>query len=172
MALFETYRLSREQAERRLKRTLSGDPASGEQSVLVALNCGRLKVAQEMLEGDPMLGEDFRKMVRDHLRSAGGRAATIKHWSVPIRLPVWDEYAAEARRSGMRIGEVLSAALENELARRGQALDPIERLDANVRAYHSAAGTLIARLEAVVGRMGAGVTSPGESVSTRAAPRR
>jgi hypothetical protein len=150
MAYFEMYRLTRERAESRLGRGLAGDATSGEVAVVLALNSARVKVVREMIEGDPTLGDDFRQMIVDHLDRATARASTIKHWTVPIPMPVWDVYAAEARRNGLRIGEVLAAALENELSRRGQAVDPIERLDKTVRDYQATAAELIGRLQRAV----------------------
>jgi hypothetical protein len=162
MAYFETYRLTREKAEGRLGRTLTGDATSGEVAVILALNSSRLKVVREMIEGDPTLGDDFRRMVVDHLDRAAARAATIKHWTVPIPMPVWDAYAAEARRNGLRIGEVLAAALENDLGRRGRALDPIEQLDHTVRGYQATAAELIGRLQRAVEQIDArGGIEPG-----------
>jgi hypothetical protein len=161
MAYFELYRLPRERAESRLGRGLAGDATSGEVAVILALNSARVKVVREMIEGDPTLGGDFRQMIVDHIDRATARASTIKHWTVPIPMAVWDVYAAEARRNGLRIGEVLAAALENELSRRGQALDPIERLDKTVRGYQATAAELIGRLERTVEQL---------SLATRSGP--
>ena len=67
MALFERFHLSQEEAEARLKRTLTGDPTRGEIGLLAALSANKLDDVEGRLARDATLGADFRELVAEHL---------------------------------------------------------------------------------------------------------
>jgi hypothetical protein len=137
MAMFERFHLSQEEAEARLKRTLTGDPTRGEIGLLAALNANKQDDVRTRLERDSSIGADLNELVTDHLRKARERWETRKAWSVTVPLPVWDEYARESRLTGRSITECLAAAVRRDYERRKGTLEPLETLDQNVRAFGS-----------------------------------
>ena len=155
MGLFERYHLSPADAEARLKRPVTGDPARGEQAVLAALNSDRLDDARRLLERDPTIGADFRELVDGHMRKAIARADQVKSWSVSLPLPIWDDYARLARVAKIPIGEALAAAVQRDFERRREVQAPMEALDTNVRAYHRAATELMEEVRRLAERVGA-----------------
>ncbi len=154
MGLFDRYHLSATDAEKKLKRPLSGDPSRGEQAVLAALNADRVEDARRMVDRDPGLGADFRDLMEEHLRRAVARAGQVKSWNVLLPLPIWDEYARQARLGKIPIGEALAAAVQRDFDRRKEALAPLDVLDENVRAYHRAALELTEEVRKVHARLG------------------
>jgi len=154
MSMFERYHLSQEEAEARLKRALTGDPTRGEIGLLVALGANKLDDVEGRLARDATLGADLRELVADHLQKARVRWETRKAWSVTLPLPVWDEYARESRLTGRSITECLVSAIRRDYDRRKGAVDPLEALDQNVRAFHAAATQLLHEARQVVERVG------------------
>jgi hypothetical protein len=73
---------------------------------------------------------------------------------VTLPLPVWDEYARESRLTGRSITECLVSAIRRDYDRRKGAVDPLEALDQNVRAFHAAATQLLHEARQVVERVG------------------
>jgi hypothetical protein len=153
-ALFERLHLSQDEAEARLKRTLTGDPTRGEIALVAALNANKFDDVQRQLARDASLGADLRDLVTEHLQKARARWETRKAWSVTVPLPVWEEYAREARLTGRSITECLVAAIRRDYERRKGALEPMETLDQNVRAFHAAATQLLADARQVLERVG------------------
>ncbi len=141
MGLFERYHLTAADAEKRLKRPLTGDPSRGELAVLAALNVDRFDDARRLLERDPGIKGDFRELMEEHLRRA-------------VPLPVWDEYARQARLAKVPVSEVLAAAVQRDFDRRQEALAPFDVLDETVRAYHRAAGEVLDELRQLQTRLG------------------
>jgi hypothetical protein len=139
MGLFERFHLSQEEAEARLKRALTGDPTRGEIGLLAALVANKLDEVQSYLVRDATLGADLRDLVAEHLQKARARWETRKAWSVTLPLPIWDEYAREARITGRSITECLVSAVRRDYDRKKGTLEPLETLDQNVRAFHAAA---------------------------------
>jgi hypothetical protein len=133
MALFDRFHLSQEDAEARLKRALTGDPTGGEIGLLAALSANRLDDAQARLARDTSLGQDLRELVAEHLQKSRARWETRRAWSVTLPLPVWDEYAREARITGRSIAECLVSAIKRDYERKKGTLEPMETLDQNVR---------------------------------------
>jgi len=154
MAMFERYHLSQEEAEARLKRALTGDPTRGEIGLLAALSANKLDDIEGRLARDATLGADLRELVAEHLKKARVRWETRKAWSVTLPLPVWDEYARESRLTGRSITECLVSAIRRDYDRRNGAMDPLEALDQNVRAFHAAAAQLLLEAHQVVERIG------------------
>jgi len=154
MAMFERYHLSQEEAEARLKRALTGDPTRGEIGLLAALGANKLDDVEGRLARDATLGADLRELVAEHLQKARVRWETRKAWSVTLPLPVWDEYARESRMTGRSITECLVSAIRRDYDRRKGALEPLETLDQNVRAFHAAATQLLAETRQVLDRVG------------------
>jgi hypothetical protein len=154
MPLFERYHLSQEEAEARLKRPLTGDPTRGEISLLAALSANKLDDVQSRLARDATLGQDLRDLVAEHLQKARSRWETRKAWSVTLPLPVWDEYARESRITGRSVSECLVAAIRRDYECRKGTVEPLEALDQNVRAFHTAATQLLAEARDVVQRVG------------------
>ena len=154
MGLFERFHLSQEEAESRLKRALTGDPTRGEIGLLAALGANRLDDVQSCLARDATLGADLRELVAEHLQKARARWETRKAWSVTLPLPIWDEYARESRVAGRSITERLVSAIRRDYERKKGTLEPLETLDQNVRAFHSAATQLLQEARQVMERVG------------------
>jgi|SRR5438552_7553894 len=154
MALFERFHLSQDEAEARLKRPLAGDPTRGEIGLIGALNADKHDDVQNRLDRDAAIGADLRELLAEHLRKARARWETRKAWTVTVPLPIWDEYAREARVTGRTITECLGAAVRRDYERRKSALEPLETVDQNARAYHTAATELLNQARAIVERIG------------------
>ena len=154
MPLFDRYHLSQEEAEARLKRALTGDPTRGEIGLLAALSANKLDDVQSRLARDATLGQDIRDLVTEHLQKARARWETRRAWSVTLPLPVWDEYAREARITGRSITECLVSAIRRDYERKKGTLEPMETLDQNVRAFHAAATQLLEEARQVMERVG------------------
>jgi len=154
MAMFERFHLSQEEAEALLKRPLTGDPTRGELGLLAAINSNKPDDVQSRLDHDTSIGADLRELVTNHLRKARERWETRKAWSVTVPLPVWDEYAREARLTGRSITECLAAAVRRDYDRRKGTLEPLEALDKDVRAFHAAAAQLLQETRQVIERVG------------------
>ena len=84
----------------------------------------------------------------------GAQRNTRKAWSVTLPLPVWDEYARESRITGRSITECLASAVRRDYEQRKGTLEPLETLDQNVRAFHSAATQLLQEARQVLERVG------------------
>lgn len=153
MPLFDRYHLSQEEAEARLKRALTGDPTRGEIGLLAALSANKLDDVQNRLARDATLGQDLRDLVTEHLQKARARWETRRAWSVTLPLPVWDEYAREARITGRSITECLVSAIRRDYERKKGTLEPMETLDQNVRAFHAAATQLLEETRQVLERV-------------------
>lgn len=136
------------------ERPIGGDPSRGEQAVLAALNSDRFDDARRTLERDPAIRPDFRELVEDHLRKAIERAGKVKSWNVTLPLPVWDEYARQARLAKLPISEILAAAVQRDFDRQRETLSPVETLDHSVRAYHRAAGEVMDEVRQLAARVG------------------
>ncbi len=154
MPLFERYHLSQEEAEARLKRPLTGDPTRGEIGLLAALSANKLDDVQSRLARDAGLGQDLRDLVTDHLQKARARWETRRAWSVTLPLPVWDEYAREARITGRTITECLVSAIRRDYERKKGTVEPLEALNEDVRAFHAAATQLLEEARGVLARVG------------------
>ena len=154
MALFERFHLSQEEAEARLKRTLTGDPTRGEIGLLAALNANRIDEVHSRLAREATLGADLKELVSEHLQKARARWETRKAWSVSVPLPVWDEYARESRLTGRSVSECLAAAIRRDYDQRRGASEPMETLDQNVRAFHAAASQLLQEARQMIDRVG------------------
>jgi hypothetical protein len=154
MAMFERFHLSQEEAEALLKRPLTGDPTRGEIGLLASLNANKPDDVQSRLDRDASVGTDLRELVTNHLRKARERWETRKAWSVTVPLPVWDEYAREARLTGRSITECLAAAVRRDYERRKGTLEPVEALDQDVRAFHAAATQLLQEARQIIERVG------------------
>lgn len=154
MTLFERFHLSQEDAEARLKRVLTGDPTRGEIGLLAALNTNKYDDVQSRLARDTDVGADLRDLVSKHLKKARARWGTRKAWSVTLPLPIWDEYAREARITDRSITECLAAAVRRDYEQRKGTLEPLETLDQNVRAFHAAATQLLQEAKQVLDRLG------------------
>lgn len=154
MALFDRFHLSQEEAELRLKRSLTGDPTRGEIGLLAALNANKLDDVQGRLARDANVGPDLKELVGEHLEKARNRWETRRAWSVSVPLPVWDEYARESRITGRSISECLVSAIRRDYDRRRGTLEPLETLDENVRAFHAAATQLLQEARQVLERVG------------------
>ena len=154
MALFERFHLSQEEAESRLKRTLTGDPTRGEIALLAALGANKLDEVQSALGRDSTLGADLRQLVTEHLQKARSRWETRKAWSVTLPLPIWDEYARESRVTGRSVTECLVSAIRRDYERKKGTLEPLETLDQNVRAFHTAASQLLQETRQVLEKVG------------------
>src|SRR5207247_7174987 len=154
MPLFERFHLSQEEAEARLKRALTGDPTRGEIGLLAALGANKLDDVQSRLARDATLGADLRELVAEHLQKGRARWETRKAWSVTLPLPIWDEYAREARITGRSITECLVSAIRRDYERKKGTVEPLETLDENVRAFHAAANQLLQEARQVLDRVG------------------
>jgi hypothetical protein len=154
MALFERFHLSQDEAEARLKRPLTGDPTRGEIGLIAALNADKHDDVKTRLGHDASIGADLRSLVAEHLQKARARWETRKAWTVTVPLPIWDEYARESRVTGRSITECLAAAIRRDYDHRKGTLEPIETLDHNVRAFHSAASQLLQETRQVLERLG------------------
>jgi hypothetical protein len=154
MALFERFHLSQEEAEARLKRTLTGDPTRGETGLLAALGANKLDDVEGRLAHDATLGADFRELVAVHLQKVHARWETRRAWSVTLPLPIWEEYARESRITGRSVTECLVAAIRRDYERRKGTVEPLETLDQNVRAFHAAATQLLGEARQVMERIG------------------
>ena len=154
MALFDRFHLSQEEAEARLKRVLTGDPTRGEIGLLSALGANKIDDVQARLARDNALGQDLRELVAEHLQKSRARWETRRAWSVTLPLPVWDEYAREARITGRSITECLVSAIKRDYERKKGTLEPMETLDQNVRAFHAAATQLLQEAREVLERVG------------------
>jgi hypothetical protein len=154
MPLFERFHLSQEEAEARLKRPLTGDPTRGEIGLLAALGANKLDDVQSRLARDATLGEDLRQLVAEHLQKTRARWETRKAWSVTLPVPIWDEYAREARITGRSITECLVSAIKRDYERKKGTVEPLETLAENVRAFHSAASQLLQEARQVLERVG------------------
>src|SRR3989454_7905364 len=154
MPLFERFHLSQEEAEARLKRPLTGDPTRGEIGLFVALGANKLDDVQSRLARDATLSEDLRQLIAEHLQKTRARWQTRKAWSVTLPVPIWDEYAREARITGRSITECLVSAIRRDYEQRKGTVEPLETLDQNVRAFHAAATQLLAEARQVLERVG------------------
>ena len=154
MALFERFHLSQEEAEARLKRVLTGDPTRGEIGLLTTLNGNKYDDVQTRLARDVDVGADLRDLVSQHVNKARARWETRKAWSVTLPLPIWDEYAREARITGRSITECLASAVRRDYEQRKGTLEPLESLDQNVRAFHAVAAQLLNEARVVLDRLG------------------
>jgi hypothetical protein len=154
MALFDRFHLSQDDAEARLKRALTGDPTRGEIGLLGALSANKLDDAQARLARDTSLGQDLRELVAEHLQKSRARWETRRAWSVTLPIPVWEEYAREARITGRSITECLVSAIKRDYERKKGTLEPMETLDQNVRAFHAAATQLLQQAREVLERVG------------------
>ena len=163
-ALFERLHLSQDQAEARLKRTLTGDPTRGEIAMLAALNANKFDDVQRQIAHDASLGPDLRELVTEHMKKARARWETRKAWSVTVPLPVWEEYAREAKLTGRSITECLATAISRDYRRRRDTVEPLDTLNQDVRAFHAAATQLLAEARQVLERVG-----PLQEVSMRLA---
>src|SRR4051812_48107644 len=114
MALFERFHLSQDEAEARLKRPLTGDPTRGEIALIAALNADRHDEIQSRMTRDTTIGADLRELVTEHLHRARARWATRKAWSITVPLPIWEEYAREARITGRSITDCLVTAIKRD----------------------------------------------------------
>ena len=85
---------------------------------------------------------------------AKARWETRKLWQVTVPLPVWDEYAHEARVTGRSVSECLSAAIRRDYELRRGAQQPLAALDDHVRLFHSAANEILAEARRVVETLG------------------
>jgi hypothetical protein len=153
-ALFARLHLSQEEAETRLKRPLAGDSTRGEIGLLAALNANKFDDVQRQLARDASLGADLGDLVTEHMRKARLRWETRKAWSVTVPLPVWEEYAREARLTGRSITECLVAAIRRDYERRRGTMESLETLDRHVRAFHAAATQLLSEARQVLERVG------------------
>jgi hypothetical protein len=153
-ALFERLHLSQEEAESRLKRNLTGDPTRGEIGLLAALNANKFDDVQRQLDHDAGVAADLREMVVGHLQRARARWETRKAWSVTVPLPVWDEYAREAKLTGRSITECLAVAISRDYQRRRGSVEPLEALNEDVRGFHAAAGQLLQEARQIIERVG------------------
>src|SRR5206468_11373961 len=106
--------------------------------LLAGLSANRLDDVDSRLARAATLGADVRELVAEHLQKARVRWETRKAWSVTLPLPVWDEYAREARITGRSITECLVSAIKRDYDRKKGVLEPVETLDLNVRAFHAA----------------------------------
>jgi hypothetical protein len=154
MTLFERFHLSQDDAEARLKRPLTGDPTRGEIGFLIALNGNKYDDVQSRLARDAEVGADLRELVSRHLKKAHARWETRKAWSVTLPLPVWNEYAREARITDRSITECLAAAVRRDYEQRKGTLEPVQTLDQNIRAFHGAAAQLLQEARQVLERVG------------------
>jgi hypothetical protein len=154
MALFDRFHLSQEDAEARLKRALTGDPTRGEIGPFAGLGANKLDDVQARLARDGSLGQDPSELVTEHLQKSRARWETRRAWSVTLPLPVWDEYAREARITGRSITECLVSAIKRDYERKKGTLEPMETLDQNVRAFHAAAAQLLQESRQVMERVG------------------
>lgn len=110
---------------------------------MAALNANKYDDVQSRLARDSSIGEGLRELVAEHLQKARKRWETRKGWSVTLPLPIWDEYAREAKITGRSITECLVSAITRDYERRKGTTEPLETLDQNVRAFHSAATQLL-----------------------------
>src|SRR5206468_3374980 len=154
MTLFERFHLSQEEAEARLKRSLTGDPTRGEIGLLAALIANKLDDVQSRLARDATIGADLRELVAEHFQKARARWETRKAWSVTLPLPIWDEYARESRITGRSVTECLVSAIRRDYERRKGTAEPLETLDQNVRAFHAAAAHLLKEARQVIEHVG------------------
>src|SRR5713101_5032643 len=154
MPLFERFHLSQEEAEARLKRALTGDPTGGEIGLLATLVANKLDDVQSRLGRDATLGADLRQLVAEHLQKTRARWETRKAWSVTLPVPIWDEYAREARITGRSVTECLVSAIRRDYERKKGTVEPLETLDQNVRAFHAAASQLLHEARQVIERVG------------------
>lgn len=154
MPLFDRFHVSQEEAEARLKRSLTGDPTRGEIGLLAALVANKPDDVQSRLARDATLGADFRELVVEHLQKARARWETRRAWSVTLPIPIWDEYARESRITGRSITECLVSAIRRDYDRKRGTLEPVETLDQNVRAFHSAATQLLQEARQVIESIG------------------
>jgi hypothetical protein len=119
MPMFERFHLGQEEAEARLNRCLTGDPTRGEIALLGALNANRFDDVQARLTHDNSVGSDLRAIVAEQVQKAKARWETRKLWQVSLPLPVWDEYAREARMTGRSVSECPRGSSSTRL--RGEA---------------------------------------------------
>jgi hypothetical protein len=154
MALFDRFHLSQEEAEARLKRALTGDPTRGEIGLVAALSANKLDDVQSRLARDTSLGQDLRELVAEHIQKSCARWETRRAWSVTLPLPVWDEYAREARITGRSITECLTSAIRRDYERKKGTPEPVETLEQNVRAFQAAATQLLEEARQVLDRVG------------------
>lgn len=132
--------LSQDEAEARLKRSLTGDPTRGEIALLAALNANKFDDVQRQLEHDASLGPDLRELVTEHLKKARARWEARKAWSVTVPLPVWEEYAREAKLTGRSI--TVLAEARGVLERVG----PLQEISMRLARIESAIGSIPGRI--------------------------
>jgi hypothetical protein len=114
----------------------------------------RAPAPRRALDHDANLGADLRELVAEHMKKARASWETRKAWSITVPLPVWDEYAHEARLTGRSITECLVAAIGRDYHRRRGTVEPLETLDQEVRAFHAAAVQLLQEARQVIDRVG------------------
>lgn len=154
MTLFARYVVTVEEAERGLKRPLTGDPLRGEHAVLAALDDARLNDARRLLERDASIRPDFREFIEERLRLAETEPGATKSWTLALPGALWAEYARIARLSNAPISECLVAAIQRDSECRRKALDAVAELDKAVRTYHGAATQLLDELQQLTQRLG------------------
>lgn len=154
MALFDRFRLTLEDAEGRLSRPLTGDPSRGEKAVLAAINAKRFEDARRLLDRDASVGADAKTLFETHLRAQAARWETFKSWDISLPLPIWDEYARDSRLGHTSISRCLSAAIRRDYDRRMAALEPIDALRADIRAYHATQMQILEEARELVSRLG------------------
>jgi hypothetical protein len=154
MSLFEPFHLTQEEAEARLKRSLTGHPMRGEIGLLAFLQANRLDEAETLLSRDETTGTDLRDLVTSHLRKARVRWGTRKTWSVTPPGPV----TGTSTR-----GKPASPAARHRMPRRCGAprlrttewsSEPLETLDESVRAFHTAATQLLEESRTIIAQVG------------------
>lgn len=153
MALFPSNELTAEDIERELRRPLSGDPSEGEVALVNALRGLRLDEVRRTLECDGRIGNDCRELIERKLKELL-RQGEQKSWSVPLPMPLFQEYAQLARTSATTVGTCLRAAIERDSARRKQDLDAASSLELAVREYNGATSVLLGEVRDLVTRVG------------------
>jgi len=153
MALFDRFHLTLEEAEAALHRPLTGDPSRGEKAILAAINGGRYNDARRLAES-PGLRQDAKDLFLGHLTAQAERWQAMKAWKVSIPLPVFDEYAREARVNRTSISRCLTAAIKRDYERRLAVAEPVDTLRAEVRAYHATQLQFLEEMRGLVGRLG------------------
>lgn len=154
MTLFAKCVVTVEDAERELKRPLTGDPSRGEHAVLAALDATRLGDARRILERDPLVRTDFRELIEERLRAAQTEPGELKSWTVWLPAALFEEYALMARHANAPVGECLAAAIQRDSDQRRQTLDVLAELNKAVLGYHRAAKQMLDELHDLMVRLG------------------
>jgi hypothetical protein len=120
-------------------------------------HCGRAFGADDDVTCQKSAVLDCRSHV-EHLPRPDELHGAPPQWracnTVTLPLPVWDEYANEARITGRSITECLVSAIKRDYERKKRTLEPMETLDQNVRAFHAAATQLLQEARQVLERVG------------------